>query len=72
MGWPAWRATRIFAIPPSLVAMSNTTGGCAFAGMAMASGLVPTSGSAPPGAGMTAREFDMAMPMQPSAAAIPA
>ena len=53
----------------SLVAMSSTIGTAPATGSAIAIGLLPTTRSAPPGAGMSGRVLHMAMPMQPACAA---
>jgi hypothetical protein len=48
----------------SLVAMSSTSGTAPSTGTAMASGLLPTTRSAPPGAGISGRVLHIATPMQ--------
>ncbi len=52
----------------ALSAMSISTGCSPALGSAIASGLLPTSASAPPVAGIRGRVFDMTMPTQFSAA----
>src|SRR5215470_8525535 len=67
---PAAAARRILPIAVALKAMSTSTGNSPADGSAMAIGLLPTSASAPPGAGSSGRVFDNTMPMQPSPAII--
>ncbi len=66
---PAFSAMRILPMAASLVAMSSTIGVFPEVGMAMASGLLPTTRSAPPGAGINGRVLHMARPTQFSSAA---
>ena len=49
----------------ALSARSTSAGKSPWVGSAIASGLLPTSASAPPGAGISGRVFDMTMPTQP-------
>ena len=64
MAWPAFSASRILPMAASLVAISSTSGIGPSLGIAIASGLLPTTRSAPPGAGISGRVLHMAMPMQ--------
>jgi len=65
----AFSAMRILPMAASLVAMSRTRGIFPAVGNAIAIGLLPTTRSAPPGAGISGRVLHIAMPMQPASAA---
>ena len=65
----AFSAMRILPIAASLVAMSSTIGMSPAVGTAIAIGLLPTTRSAPPGAGISGRVLHIAMPMQSASAA---
>ena len=66
IGRPAEEASRILPRATADNAMSSTISTPAVVGTAIASGLLPTIRSAPPGAGISGVVFDIAIPMQPA------
>jgi len=66
---PSDFARRIFPSAASDSAMSRTTGSPTARGIPMARGLLPTTGAAPPGAGIRGLVLAAATPMQPAAVA---
>ena len=65
MSRPDAAAKRILPIAASDIAMSRITGAASRCGMAIASGLLPTTRVAPPGAGMSGLVLHAATPTRP-------
>ena len=61
---PAAAASLILPMAVALIAMSTSTGNSPALGSAIAIGLLPVIASAPPGAGISGRVFDITMPTQ--------
>ncbi|MCY1176138.1 hypothetical protein D9M73_163990 [compost metagenome] len=72
IAWPAVAARRILPIAVALIAMSSSSGSPLAVGTAIAIGLLPTTASAPPGAGISGRVLDMTMPTLPARASVSA